>query len=442
MKTKLTKKERFIIGLTLFGMFFGAGNLIFPIHLGQLAGKNVVPATFGFIITGVTIPILAVAAIGITHSKGLQDMCNKKVGKGFGYLFTCLLYLTIGPFFAIPRCCTTTFTSGVYPLLNSYNEKTVLLIFSFIFFSLVLFFSLKPTEITKWVGKIITPCFLILLAVLVISSLVNPGARIMTVTPVESYETGYIFQGVLEGYNTMDAIAGLAFGIIVVNCIKDLGIEDDEDIAMETIKSGVITAIFMGIIYFVTTIMGTQSRGLFEVSDNGGIAFAQVAEYYLGKPGLIILAFTIGLACLKTAIGLVTSCAKTFEKMFNSKVSYNTLAIIFSVFSFAVSNVGLTTIINYSVPMLMLLYPIAIVLIILCMFSKLIKGKLIYRTTLIGAGFAAIIDFIRTLPFGIDVSFMAKFLPLYDVGFSWLVPSLIGLMIGIGLSRKNNVSKR
>ena len=369
-------------------------------------------------------------------------MCNKKVGKGFGYIFTCLLYLTIGPFFAIPRCATTAFTSGVYPLLSSYKESTVLLIFSFIFFSLVLFFSLKPNKITTWVGKIITPCFLVLLAILVISSLINPGARILTVDPVESYKTGYVFNGILEGYNTMDAIAGLAFGIIVVNCIKDFGVEKDEDIARETIKSGVITVIFMSIIYFVTTIMGTQSRGLFEVSENGGIAFSQVAEYYLGKPGLIILAFTIGLACLKTAIGLVTSSAKAFEKMFKNKVSYNTLAIIFSLFSFAVSNVGLTTIINYSLLMLMLLYPIAIVLIILCMFSKVIKGKLIYRTTLIGAGFAAIIDFIRTLPFGIDVSFMSKFLPLYDVGFSWLVPSLIGLMIGIGLSAKTIASKR
>lgn len=442
MKTKLTRRERFIIGITLFGLFFGAGNLIFPIHLGQLAGRNVIVSTIGFIITGVTIPILSVAAIGITHSRGLQDMCNKKVGKGFGYVFTCLLYLTIGPFFAIPRCCTTTFTTGVFPLLNDVNEGLALLIFSFIFFSLVLFFSLKPNEITTWVGRIITPCFLVLLAVLVIASLAHPGARIATVDPVESYNTGYFFSGVLEGYNTMDAIAGLAFGIIVVNCVKDFGVEKDEDIATETIKSGIIAAIFMSVIYFATTILGAQSRGLFEVSENGGIAFAEVANHYLGTPGLIILAFTIGFACLKTAIGLVTSCAKTFAKMFDNKLSYNAWAIIFSIFSFAISNVGLTTIINYSVPMLMLLYPIAIVLIILCMFSKLIRGKTIYRATLIGASFAAIIDFIRTLPFGIDVSFMAKFLPLYDVGFSWLVPSLIGLMIGIGLSRKNNVSKR
>ena len=137
MKTKLTLKETLIVGITLFGMFFGAGNLIFPVHLGQLAGSNVIVATLGFIVTGVTIPILAVAAIGVTHSNGLQRMCEKKVGKGFAYFFTCLLYLTIGPFFAIPRCCTTTFTTGVYPLMNGIEERICLLMFSFIFFALV-----------------------------------------------------------------------------------------------------------------------------------------------------------------------------------------------------------------------------------------------------------------------------------------------------------------
>ena len=140
MKTKLTTKETIILSVTLFGLFFGAGNLIFSIHLGQLAGSNVIAATIGFIITGVTIPILAVAAIGVTHSNGLQRMCEKKVGKGFAYFFTCLLYLTIGPFFAIPRCCTTTFTTDVYPLISHFSENTCLLIFSFIFFALVLYF--------------------------------------------------------------------------------------------------------------------------------------------------------------------------------------------------------------------------------------------------------------------------------------------------------------
>ncbi|MBR5583521.1 MAG: branched-chain amino acid transport system II carrier protein [Lachnospiraceae bacterium] len=166
MQKQLNMKQKILVGGTLFGMFFGAGNLIFPVHLGQLAGYNVVPAMVGFIITAVGIPILGVAAIGNTHSDGLQSLASK-VGKGYGYFFTCLLYLTIGPFFAIPRCATTSFTTGIAPMLGgNMAESTGLLIFSLIFFAFVLFFSLRPAKITVWIGKIINPLFLVFLAVL------------------------------------------------------------------------------------------------------------------------------------------------------------------------------------------------------------------------------------------------------------------------------------
>ena len=441
MKTKLTFKETILLGITLFGLFFGAGNLIFPVHLGQLAGSNVVIATIGFIITGVTIPILAVASIGITHSNGLQRMCEKKVGKGFAYFFTCLLYLTIGPFFAIPRCCTTTFTSGVYPLFSNINEKICLLIFSFIFFALVLYFSLKPSEITKWVGKVITPIFLVFFTVLLVVALTNNNTPINSISADQSYISGSFVNGVLEGYNTMDAIAGLAFGIIIVNCVRDLGINDGKVVAKEIIKAGVVTAIMMSVIYLASTIMGAKSRALFQISENGGIALAQIAEYYLGKSGLIVLASTIGLACLKTAIGLVTSCAETFVAMFPNKLDYRKWAIVFSVFSFVVSNFGLTTLINYSVPVLMFLYPIAIILIILGIFSYRTDNKIIFRCTLVGTIFAAVFDFIKALPFGIDVSFISKVLPLFNLGFSWILPSVLGLTIGVILYKNKKKNK-
>lgn len=442
MKTKLTLKETLLLSITLFGMFFGAGNLIFPVHLGQLAGSNVILATLGFIVTGVTIPILAVASIGVTHSNGLQRMCEKKVGKGFAYFFTCLLYLTIGPFFAIPRCCTTTFTSGVYPLMSNLNEKVCLLVFSFIFFALVLFFSLKPNEIMKWVGMVITPIFLVFFGVLIVTVLLKTNVSIASIAPDPSYTNGSLVNGLLEGYNTMDAIAGLAFGIIVVNCIRDLGIHDGKLVAIEIVKAGIFTAILMSAIYLATTIIGAKSRVIFEISENGGIALAELAEYYLGKTGLVILALTIGLACLKTAVGLVTSCAETFDKMFPNKMNYKRWAIIFTIFSFAISNFGLTTIINYSIPVLMFLYPVAIVLIIVGILSYRTDNKIVFRCTLVGTIFAAIFDFIKTLPFNIDVSFMSKILPLFDIGFSWLVPSLIGLIVGLIINYFNKKTKQ
>ena len=240
-KSKLTMKETIVVASTLFGMFFGAGNLIFPVHLGQMAGSNAWPAIIGFIVTAVTIPILAVAAIGNTNSDDLMHL-SSKVGKKYGKIFTAALYLTIGPFFAIPRCATVSFTTGLEPLTGG-HPRIALLIFSFIFFAVVMFFSLRPSGITTWIGRIINPIFLAFLAVLVIVALVNPGAPLSQVAPTEAYQSGAFFNGFIEGYGTMDAIAGLAFGIVIINVVRDLGVDKDKDVARETVKAGVFTAI-------------------------------------------------------------------------------------------------------------------------------------------------------------------------------------------------------
>ena len=441
---KLTMRQKILVAGTLFGMFFGAGNLIFPVHLGQLAGRNVIPAIIGFIVTAVGIPIFGVAAIGITHSDGLQTL-SSKVGKGYGIFFTCLLYLTIGPLFAIPRCATVSFTTGVAPmLLDPSKEWLALLIFSAIFFAFVLFFSLRPGKITVWIGKIINPIFLLFLAVLVIAALTNPGASIAAVEPVEAYATGTssFFSSFIEGYGTMDAIAGLAFGIVVVDVIRRMGVDNDDAVAVDVLGSGALTGILMAVIYIVTILMGTQSRGLFEISDNGGIALTQIAGHYFGGVGQIILAVTITFACLKTSIGLVTSCSETFVKMTHGKISYKLWAILFTLFSFAVSNVGLSAIIEYSIPVLMLIYPPATALIILAFAGKLFRhDRAVYLSTMIFTWAAAIFDFFKTLPAGVrtalrldaPVELAKRYLPLFDLNLGWLLPAVIGFIIGMAI---------
>ena len=436
---KLTSRQKILVAGTLFGMFFGAGNLIFPVHLGQMAGSNVLPAIIGFIITAVGIPIFGVAAIGITHSDGLQTLSGK-VGKGYGIFFTCLLYLTIGPLFAIPRCATVSFTTGVAPLVDSSREWLALLIFSAIFFAFVLFFSLKPGKITVWIGKIINPLFLVFLAVLVIAALVNPSASIASVEPAEAYRTGAFSASFIEGYGTMDAIAGLAFGIVVIDVIRRMGVSDDNVVARDVLSSGVLTGLLMAVIYVLTILMGTQSRGLFETSENGGIALTQIAGHYFGSAGQIILAITITFACLKTSIGLVTSCSETFVKMTKGKIPYAVWAILFTLFSFAVSNVGLSAIIEYSIPMLMLIYPPAIALIVLAFVGKFFQhDRALYIATMIGTWFAAIFDCMKTLPQGVQdalhldvpIGFAKALLPLFDKNLGWLLPALIGFVIGL-----------
>lgn len=444
---KLTIRQKLLVAGTLFGMFFGAGNLIFPVHLGQMAGRNAIPAMIGFIITAVGIPVFGVAAIGITHSDGLQTLAGK-VSKGYGIFFTCLLYLTIGPLFAIPRCATVSFTTGVAPMLgDSGAEWLYLLIFSAVFFAFVLFFSLRPGKITVWIGKIINPLFLFFFAVLMLAALLAPGAAVSAVEPVEAYRSDAFFPALIEGYGTMDAIAGLAFGIVVIDVIRRMGVDNDDAIAEDVLSSGLLTGALMALIYVVSIVVGAQSRGLFELSENGGIALTQIAGHYLGGVGLFILAFTITFACLKTSIGLVTACAETFSKMTNGKISYRSWAILFTVFSFAVSNIGLSAIIEYSIPMLMLIYPPAIALILLAFLGKFFAhDRTVYITTMTGTWAAAIFDCMKTLPAPVQtalhldapIAFAAAHLPLFDKNLGWLLPAVIGFAAGMAIraSRK------
>ena len=431
---KLTYKQRLLVAMTLFGMFFGAGNLIFPVHLGQLAGRNAWLAMIGFIITAVTIPVLAVAAIGFTHSDGLQKLADK-VGKKYSLFFTCLLYLTIGPLFAIPRCATVSFTTGIAPL---WSHPYALLVFSSIFFLLVGILSLKPGKITLYIGRIINPLFLVFYAVLLISALINPSTSISSVVPDSSYVSGSLFSGLVEGYGTMDAIAGLAFGIVVVDVIRKMGVEKKEDIAREVLSSGVIAGALMALIYILSIIMGAQSRGLFELSENGGIALAQISSHYLGKAGSLILAVTITSACLKTSIGLVTSCSDTFERMSHGRIPYRVWAIGFTLVSFLIANFGLSAIISWSIPVLMLIYPPAITLVILALSGKIHDHDTgVYRWTLAFVWLAAFLDFWKALPYDLIpsltemVTSISGMLPFSEISLGWLLPALVGMCVGM-----------
>ena len=204
---KLSFKEIITVASMLFGMFFGAGNLIFPAYMGQMAGRNMWQASAGFLITGVGMPLLGVAALGISQENGLLGL-SSRVGKRFGLFFTCALYLTIGPFFAIPRCATVSYTVGIERMLPGTDQRLVLAVFSLLFFGAVLFFSLRPGEILTWIGKVLNPLFLVFLGILIIRALASPLGTISEISPSGAYLSGAFSTGLLEGYNTMDALAG------------------------------------------------------------------------------------------------------------------------------------------------------------------------------------------------------------------------------------------
>lgn len=444
MKKRLSAREYVLVASMLFGLFFGAGNLIFPVYMGQMAGHRVWSAIPGFLITGVGLPLMAVAALGISRSNGLYDL-SSKVSKPYGMFFTCLLYLTIGPFFAIPRCATTSFTVGLEHLLPESSAGTWLLIFSLVFFAAALWFSLRPGKILTWVGKLLNPTFLVFLAVLVIVSMLSPTAQVSEVAPQGEYAAKPFMTGFLEGYNTMDALAGLAFGIIVVQVIRNLGVEDAGAVAGSTVRAGIFSGLLMALIYVLVTLMGVQSRGALEAAENGAVAFPQIAQLYLGTAGQVILSITVTVACLKTSVGLITSCAETFAGMFPSGPSYRVWAIIFSVVSFLFANFGLSTIIEYAVPVLMFLYPLAITLILLALFSRFFgHDRSVYCWVTGFTLVAAVYDLLRTLPPTLRatlhlngvISAAGSVLPLSSLGLGWVCPAALGLIIGLIIHKR------
>ena len=439
MKKTLSIQEYASVAIMLFGMFFGAGNLIFPVHLGQLAGSAMWPAFLGLLITAVGLPLLGVAALGISRSGGLYEL-GSQIGKPYSLFFTCLLYLTIGPFFAIPRCATTSFTVGLEQVLPAGNTRLFLLLFTLAFFTATLLFSLWPGKILTWVGRVLTPCFLVFLGILVVVALLHPAAAVADIAPSGGYESQPFFTGFLEGYNTMDALASLAFGIVVVQVIRGLGVEDADAVAVTTVKSGVFSCLLMGVIYLAVTLVGVQSRGLFETSANGGVALAQIAQHYLRGVGLLVLAATVTLACLKTSVALITSCSETFVGLFPKGPSYRVWAIVFCLMSFVFANLGLSTIISYAVPVLMFLYPLAIALILLALFGKFFgHSREVYVSTLVLTLVGAVYDLLRNLPENLRallhldglIEAVGNVLPLSGIGFGWVCPAIIGLAIGL-----------
>ena len=296
-----------------------------------------------------------------------------------------------------------------------------------------------------WIGKVLNPVFLVMLGILVLRALSAPMGTPGDMVPESAYDSGAFFTGLLEGYNTMDALAGLAFGIVVIDVIRGLGVKEPGQIARGTVKAGIFSSLLMAVIYLLVTLVGAQSRGQLETAPNGGEALAQIADYYFGGAGMLILAVLVTVACLKTAIGLTTSCSETFCAMFPGGPGYRTWAVGFATLSFLTANLGLDAIIAYAVPVLMFLYPLAIVLVLLTLCGKWFDNDgTVLRWTLGFTGVAAMVDFLRTLPEGTKeflhisgVTELAEtWIPLAGQGQGWALPAGIGLVIGLLIRRK------
>lgn len=428
MKQKLTFMEILPIGLMLFASFFGAGNLIFPPALGQSAGVNFLPAAAGFCTTGVGIPLLGIIAIGLLRASNPEALALP-VHPKFAKALIVVTVLTIGPFFAIPRTGAVSFDVGILPFISAENYDLGLALYSLFFFVVTYFLSVNPSKIVDWVGKILTPLLLISIAILVVQVFMHPMGE-----PQQAggyYASMPYLKGFQEGYYTMDLLATMLFGTVVIDSIKVRGISEGSVLTRTCIMAGIIAAVLLAAIYFSLTYTGATSVAVFGVSDNGAIALSSIANYYMGTAGNVVLCLMIFFACLTTSIGLTVSAGSYLEQVLKYKMQYQRIAAIICIFSFAVSNVGLTKIISLSVPVLCLLYPIVIVLVMMAFMP--VKRACVYRSTLAFTIVFAIIDGLNAagVPMKTTEALFKDVIPFYSAGFGWFVPSIVGLVLGI-----------
>lgn len=428
MKQKLTFMEILPIGLMLFASFFGAGNLIFPPALGQSAGVNFLPAAAGFCTTGVGIPLLGIIAIGLLRASNPEALALP-VHPKFAKALIVVTVLTIGPFFAIPRTGAVSFDVGILPFISAENYDLGLALYSLFFFVVTYFLSVNPSKIVDWVGKILTPLLLISIAILVVQVFMHPMGE-----PQQAggyYASMPYLKGFQEGYYTMDLLATMLFGTVVIDSIKVRGISEGSVLTRTCIMAGIIAAVLLAAIYFSLTYTGATSVAVFGVTDNGAIALSSIANYYMGTAGNVVLCLMIFFACLTTSIGLTVSAGSYLEQVLKYKMQYQRIAAIICIFSFAVSNVGLTKIISLSVPVLCLLYPIVIVLVMMAFMP--VKRACVYRSTLAFTIVFAIIDGLNAagVPMKTAEALFKDVIPFYSAGFGWFVPSIVGLVLGI-----------
>ncbi len=434
---KLSKQKSVLAGLTLFSMFFGAGNLIFPPFLGASAGTSTWTAMMGFVVTAIGFPVLGVVAVA--QSGGLDKLAGH-VHPRFAFVFTLLIYLTIGPCLAIPRTASTSFEMAVVPFLKEGSSDALMqFLYSALFFAIAFFVALKPDKLTDRLGKVLTPCLLALIVLVFAGCLLHPAGSYGV--PAKNYGSNPIVKGFLEGYLTMDTIAALNFGIIISLNIRTLGIRQESDVVRETIKAGVIAGGILLAIYSALAHVGAVTGGAFGLAENGAQTLNQAVSFLYGSWGLVLLAAIFFIACLNTCIGLISCCSKYFCTIV-PKVGYRTWAFVFALVSLVISNVGLNKILEVSVPVLNAIYPAAIVLILLSFIFR--DGKRWKAVYICSITLTAITSTLLSLEqVGLDF-FKERLseLPFYYLDLGWIGPALLGILAGILICVVKMINKK
>lgn len=420
--TRLKSLDLLALGFMTFALFLGAGNIIFPPSAGMAAGESVWSAAIGFLITGVGLPLLTVVALARVGG-GMQAL-TAPLGRKAGTALAVAVYLAIGPLFATPRTAVVSFEMGVAPFTG--NGGAPLLIYSVAYFAAVLFLALNPGKLVDSIGKFITPVLLAGLLVLGGAALLAPAGAIGETS--ESYQAMPFVQGFLQGYLTMDTLGALVFGIVIATAIRGRGVSDGRLVTRYSVIAGLIAAAGLSLVYLSLFYLGATSQGIAGDAQNGVQILTAYVQYTFGTPGSLLLALVITLACLTTAVGLLTACGEYFSELL--PVSYRKVVLAFGLFSLLVANQGLTQLISVSVPVLVGLYPLAIVLVGLSLLGRFwCSAPRVFVPVMLVTLLFGLADACNAAGFKALVPQFLGHLPLAAQGLGWVVPVGVTLLL-------------
>ena len=428
---KLNKKQMATVSFMLFSLFFGAGNLIFPPFLGQNAGAKTSAAMLGFFVTAVLLPVLGV--VTVAKFDGLEPL-GRHVGKRFAVVFTLLIYLSIGPGLGIPRAASVPFEMAVAPYLPQNANSTVwMAVYSAAFFAVALWLCMTPGKLVNRIGHVLTPSLLALLVFLFAAFLLRGKVEIAQAQ--SAYQNAAFFKGFSDGYQTMDTIAALNFGLVISTSVGTFGVTEKRGRVRSTVTAGVFAGAILAAVYAMLSYMGMCSSGVYAVQENGAWTLRCIVYQLFGAPGAVLLAAIFTLACLTTCVGLINSISQYFSMLFG-RVSYRAWVLIITGVSFLTCNLGLNAILKISIPVLNAIYPVAIVLILLGLSHRVWRNnRFAYPLTVAGTACVSVVHALQTagVPLGIVGRTFEK-LPLYTDGFGWVWAAAGMLLVSIPVS--------
>ncbi len=411
-----------------FALFLGAGNIIFPAAAGLQSGSNLWLVAAGFLLTGVGLPLLTVIALARVGG-GLPELASP-LGRSAATLFAIAVYLAIGPLFATPRTAVVAHEIGFVPFFGDHGWSRLL--FTGVYFALVLYLALNPNKILQRVGQLITPVLLTALVLLGLAAIFKPAGEFGLA--LGSYASEPVTKGFLDGYLTMDALGALVFGVVIAGAIRTQGIEQRKQITSYSIQAGLIAALCLSLVYLSLFYLGATSSELVPAGANGGQLLAAYVQHAFGPMGSLLLALVITLACLTTATGLLVACGEYFFLLW--RIRYQRTVIFFTLFSWLVANQGLDQLIKVSAPVLVGLYPLAIVLVLLSFAKPLWRNpRLVFRVTMAVTLVFGIMDGLTASGLATSVTEWLRFLPLAEQQLGWVMPVGVVVIVLSALER-------